>query len=200
MDQLHDGRSLREQLDDTRICITAHLVSRILDHVYQYYAHCIQGQPLEEFKPLGHRVLRAQQEAERERQDREEDEQKWQLSAAHSFSQQRWRGGSRCVVGVWWSAWSMLTLCAVKCVFEKISLSTGHASITTVPPLHSTLSRAQLRGQPAAAQHQRVTRQTAHSLSSCASLSLLWPAGHRGAAASRPPRYRLSSSELCHLR
>ena len=124
----------------------------------------------------------------------------WQLSAAHSFSQQRWRGGSRCVVGVWWSAWSMLTLCAVKCVFEKISLSTGHASITTVPPLHSTLSRAQLRGQPAAAQHQRVTRQTAHSLSSCASLSLLWPAGHRGAAASRPPRYRLSSSELCHLR
>lgn len=73
---------------------------------------------------------------------------------------------------MWWSTWSQLTLCAVKCVFEKISLSTGHASITTGSPLHSTLSRAQLRGKPAAAvQHQLVTRQTAHSLSSCASLS-----------------------------
>ena len=76
VDQLHDRRGLREQLDDTRTCITAHLVTRILDHVYQYYTHCLQGLPLEDFKPIGCRVLRARQEAERQRQDREEDEKK----------------------------------------------------------------------------------------------------------------------------
>ena len=76
VDQLHDRRGLREQVDETRICITAHLVTRILDHVYQYYTHCIQGLPLEDFKPIGCRVLRAQQEAERQRRDREEDEKK----------------------------------------------------------------------------------------------------------------------------
>ena len=76
IDQLHDRRPLREQVDDTRTVITPHLVSRILDHVFQYYAHCIQELPLEDFKPIGHRVLRGQQEAERQRQDRLEDEQK----------------------------------------------------------------------------------------------------------------------------
>ena len=76
VDQLHDRRRLQEQVDDTRTCITPHLVTRILDHVYQYYTHCTQGKPLEEFKPIGNRVQRARQEADRQRQEREEDEQK----------------------------------------------------------------------------------------------------------------------------
>ena len=42
----------------------------------QYYMHCIQELPLEELKPLPHRVQRAQQKAERQRQNRMEDEQK----------------------------------------------------------------------------------------------------------------------------
>jgi hypothetical protein len=31
--------------------------------VYQLYSHCIQELPLEEFKSIGHRVARAQDEA-----------------------------------------------------------------------------------------------------------------------------------------
>jgi hypothetical protein len=76
IDQLHDHRTLQEQLDETRACITPHLVTRILDHVYQYYTHCIARLPLAEFKPIGHRVLRARLEAEAERKDEvEEDEE-----------------------------------------------------------------------------------------------------------------------------
>lgn len=63
INQLDDTRPLRQQIDDTRTCITDHLVNSILDHVFQLYAHCIQGKTLEEFKPIGHRVRRAQQEA-----------------------------------------------------------------------------------------------------------------------------------------
>ena len=74
IDQMHERRTLQEQIDNTRTCITPHLVTRILDHVYQYCAHCIQGLPLDDFKPIGHRVQRAQQETERQRQEREEDE------------------------------------------------------------------------------------------------------------------------------
>jgi transposase len=76
VDQLNDRRSLSQQVDDTRTCITAHLVTRIVDHVYQYYAHCIQELPLEDFKPIGNRVQRARQEVELQRQDMDEDEQK----------------------------------------------------------------------------------------------------------------------------
>jgi len=76
IDQLTDSRTLQQQIDDTRTCITDHLVARILDHVYQYYTHCIQRKPLEEFKPIGHRILRARQEAERQGQNDEEDEKK----------------------------------------------------------------------------------------------------------------------------
>ena len=76
IDQLHDRRPLSQQVDESRVVITAELVTRILDHVYQYYTHCIQEKPLEEFTPLPHRVQRAQQEAERLRQAREENEQK----------------------------------------------------------------------------------------------------------------------------
>lgn len=76
IDQLHDRRPLKQQVDETRTVITPHLVSRILDHVYQYYTLCIQELPLEDFKPLPHRVQRAHQEAERLRQEREEDEKK----------------------------------------------------------------------------------------------------------------------------
>ena len=76
VDQLHDRRRLQEQIDDTRTCITAQLVTRILDHVFQYYAHCIQEKPLEDFKPIGCRVLRRRQEEARQRQDREEEEKK----------------------------------------------------------------------------------------------------------------------------
>ena len=63
IDQLHDNRTLEQQVRDARLVITAHLVSRILDHVFQLYSHCIQELPLEDFKPIGHRVARAQQEA-----------------------------------------------------------------------------------------------------------------------------------------
>ena len=76
IDQLHDRRPLSQQVDETRTVITADLVTNILDHVFQYYTHCTQELPLEDFKPLGHRVQRAQQEAERQRRDREEDEKK----------------------------------------------------------------------------------------------------------------------------
>ena len=67
IDQLHDRRTLQEQVDDARTAVTDHLVSRILEHVYQLYAHCIQELPLEEFKPIGHRVARARDEAELQR-------------------------------------------------------------------------------------------------------------------------------------
>ena len=63
IDQLHDHRTLEQQVDDARIVITDHLVTRILEHVYQLYAHCIEMKPLEEFKPIGHRVARAQDDA-----------------------------------------------------------------------------------------------------------------------------------------
>ena len=76
IDQVKDQRTLQQQVDDTRTCITAHLVDRITDHVYQLHIHCQEGLPLEDFKPIGHRVLRAAQEAERQRQELVEDEKK----------------------------------------------------------------------------------------------------------------------------
>jgi transposase len=63
VDQLHDRRPLLRQVEDTRTVVTDHLVGRILDHVYQLYAHCIQELPLEDVVPIGHRVARAQDEA-----------------------------------------------------------------------------------------------------------------------------------------
>ena len=67
INQLTDRRSLIQQVDDTRTCIDAHLVTRILDHVYQLYMHCIEKKPLEEFKPIGHRTARSQVEAQLQR-------------------------------------------------------------------------------------------------------------------------------------
>ena len=63
IDQVHDTRNLQEQVDETRIHITAELVSNITTHVYKLYAHCMEDLPLEEFKPIGHRVARARDEA-----------------------------------------------------------------------------------------------------------------------------------------
>ena len=63
IDQVHDTRNLQEQVDETRIHITAELVSNITTHVYQLYAHCMEDLPLEDFKPIGHRVARARDEA-----------------------------------------------------------------------------------------------------------------------------------------
>jgi len=67
IDQLHDRRTLEQQVDDARLVVTDHLVTEILEHVYQLYAHCIEMKPLEEFKPIGHRVARARDEAELQR-------------------------------------------------------------------------------------------------------------------------------------
>ena len=76
IDQLKDGRTLLQQIDDTRIVITSELVGRIMDHVYQYYALCSQCKPLEEFVPLPNKVKRKRQHDELVRQEREEDEEK----------------------------------------------------------------------------------------------------------------------------
>ena len=63
IDQPTDRRSLQQQIEDTRTVVTDELITHVLEHVYQLYAHCIQDLPLEEFKPIGHRVARRQQEA-----------------------------------------------------------------------------------------------------------------------------------------
>jgi hypothetical protein len=60
----------------TTTVIIDHLVSCILDHVYQYYTHYIQMTLLEEFVSLGHRLERAQQEAELQQRREEVDEKK----------------------------------------------------------------------------------------------------------------------------
>jgi hypothetical protein len=85
VDQLHDRRRLQEQIDDTRTCITAHLVTRILDQVYQYYTHCIQGKPLEEFTPIGNRVQRVRQEADRQRQRGRRTSRRSELVVLHLY-------------------------------------------------------------------------------------------------------------------
>ena len=41
--------SLTQQVDQASTLITPRLVSRCLDHVYKYYAHCLTRQPLEDF-------------------------------------------------------------------------------------------------------------------------------------------------------
>jgi len=76
IDQLHEQRILQAQIDDTRTCINEHVVTRILGHVYLLITHCVQLKPLEEFKPLGHRVHRAQIGAERHRQSIQQEEPK----------------------------------------------------------------------------------------------------------------------------
>jgi len=66
VDQLHD--KLQQQVEDTRTVVTDQLVTNILEHVYQLYTHCIQELPLEDFKPIGHRVVRRQDEAALQRE------------------------------------------------------------------------------------------------------------------------------------
>lgn len=46
-----ESSNLRAQIDAASRCITPELVSNCLDHVYQYYVHCISKKPLEEFVP-----------------------------------------------------------------------------------------------------------------------------------------------------
>ena len=43
--------NLREQVDRAAAKITPAVVSSCLDHVYQYYVHCITAKPLQEFVP-----------------------------------------------------------------------------------------------------------------------------------------------------
>ena len=80
VDQLQDGRTLQQQIDDTRTVITDVLVSHILVHVFQLYAWCIQMKPLEEFQPIGHRVGRRALEGDLQRAviaaEAEEEEKK----------------------------------------------------------------------------------------------------------------------------
>ena len=67
IDQLTDRRTLLQQIEDTRVVVTDKYVWKILEHVFQLYSHCIELLPLEEFKPIGHRVARAREEAELQR-------------------------------------------------------------------------------------------------------------------------------------
>ena len=50
-DQTTATLSLTQQVDQASTVITPRLVSRCLDHVYKYYAHCLTRQPLEDFDP-----------------------------------------------------------------------------------------------------------------------------------------------------
>lgn len=77
IDQLHTDKTLLQQIDEARVVITDTLVDRCLDHVFQYYSHCMQGLPLEEFVPLGKRSQRKRLEEEakqREQKEQEEEE------------------------------------------------------------------------------------------------------------------------------
>ena len=76
IDQLKDKRSLHQQVEDTRLCVTDKLVKAIINHVYQLYSWCIQDKPLEEFEPIGKRVARAKEEQQRNERKEEEDEKK----------------------------------------------------------------------------------------------------------------------------
>ena len=56
---------MRQQIELARTLITAELVSSCLNHVYLYYAHCIEKKPLEEFVPIkrpGKKELKRQRE------------------------------------------------------------------------------------------------------------------------------------------
>ena len=66
--QISDRRTLTQQIEDTRACVTPQLVKNILTHVYQLYAQCMDRKPLEVFKPIGHRVARTGQEAAMQRE------------------------------------------------------------------------------------------------------------------------------------
>ena len=77
-DQITIQQDLQQQIDHAAQLITPLFVSRCLDHVYQYYTHCIEGKPLETFRPLdksGRPKALVDREAERfERAEREVEE------------------------------------------------------------------------------------------------------------------------------
>ena len=67
MDQLHDGRTLQQQIDDTRTVVTDGLVTRILEHCINCTAGAFKASRWRSSRPIGHRVWRRQQEAEAQR-------------------------------------------------------------------------------------------------------------------------------------
>ena len=75
VDQITTTQSLQQQIDTAARLITPTYVARCLDHVYEYYARCIEGKPLEAFRPLdrfGRPKALIDREAERyERAERE---------------------------------------------------------------------------------------------------------------------------------
>ena len=75
INQITTTQNLQQQIDTAARLITPTYVARCLDHVYKYYAHCIEGKPLEEFRPLdrfGRPKAPIDREAERyERAERE---------------------------------------------------------------------------------------------------------------------------------
>ena len=49
VDQVNSIIPLQQHIDNAAPLITDKLISRCLDHVYRYYAHCMQGKELEKF-------------------------------------------------------------------------------------------------------------------------------------------------------
>ena len=52
IDQLTAAKTLMQQIDEASKLITHDLVNRCMDHVFQYYTHCIEGKALGKFIPL----------------------------------------------------------------------------------------------------------------------------------------------------
>jgi hypothetical protein len=52
IDQLNANTALQQQIDEAARLITPELVNRCMDHVMQYYTHCIEGKPLGKFIPV----------------------------------------------------------------------------------------------------------------------------------------------------
>ena len=52
IDQLTATTTLQQQIDTAARLITPELVNRCMDHVFQYYTHCIEAKPLGKFIPL----------------------------------------------------------------------------------------------------------------------------------------------------
>ena len=50
--QVTATETLEQQVEKASKLVTDRLVTRCLDHVYQYYAHCMMMKPLEDFDPL----------------------------------------------------------------------------------------------------------------------------------------------------
>ena len=75
-DQLHETRSLLEQIEQAAVLITPQYVNRCMDHVMQVYLHCIEGKPLGKFIPLREDGIPKAVLDREERKVQEEDEVK----------------------------------------------------------------------------------------------------------------------------